>query len=493
MADRHRIGQKLAAAALTAALLLPQTLAVRAAEGTSGFADVTEDAWYAEAVLYCQSAGLMSGTTATTFAPEATLNRAMAAEILYNLAGRPETAFQEGFSDLGSEAWYASSVSWAVEQGLLGGYGGGVVGPERPITREQMAVLFWRYLEQPESEGVEIPFEDAETISEWAVDAVNWAYSQGILTGKDGGVFDPAGQTRRSEAAAMLMRLAPLLESPEEPEEPESPSEPETPELPEEPDTETDPDDPGGSEEPGGGTTSPIRPGWESVPLNEYDRTAFAAVDGFLTYTGGNAASHVGIDVSAYQYDIDWERVAAAGVEFAIIRAGYRGYTQGGIYQDSTFLANIEGALANGIQVGVYFFSQAVTEQEAVEEALWTISWIQDYDITYPVVFDWERVDSSLSRTRDVDMATITACARAFCEVVEAAGYTPMTYGSPNKIGEDLDLSQLIDYPFWLAHYTTGWAPSSFPYYYQMWQYSSNGQVDGIEGRVDLNICLTDW
>ena len=129
MTDRHRIGQKLAAAALAAALLLPQTLAVRAAEGTSDFADVAEDAWYAEAVLYCQSAGLMSGTTATTFAPEATLNRAMAAEILYNLAGRPETAFQEGFSDLGSEAWYASSVSWAVEQGLLGGYGGGVVGP----------------------------------------------------------------------------------------------------------------------------------------------------------------------------------------------------------------------------------------------------------------------------------------------------------------------------------------------------------------------------
>ena len=129
---------------------------------------------------------------------------------------------------------------------------------------------------------------------------------------------------------------------------------------------------------------------YDPVPANTYAAEDFAAVDGFLTYDG-DAPSYVGVDVSSHQGDIDWARVAAAGVEFAMIRVGCRGYTEGGIFQDKCFVQNVEGALAAGLEVGVYFFSQAVTEAEAEEEARQVLEWIAPYDVTWPVVFDWER------------------------------------------------------------------------------------------------------
>ena len=228
------------------------------------------------------------------------------------------------------------------------------------------------------------------------------------------------------------------------------------------------------------------------IPANPYDSNAFVVnEDGFLTYVGGTP-SYVGIDVSSHQGEIDWKKVAAAGVDFAIIRAGYRGYTVGNIMADPYFQYNIENATAAGLDVGVYFFSQAVNEAEAREEAYQTLEWIRGYDVTYPVVFDWEYVNDSSSRTYNMSNQAIIDCTKAFCEVVEAAGYQAMTYGNPNMVSKGYDLSQLQDYPFWLAHYTYNWTPTSFQYYYDMWQYSSNGSVDGIEGRVDLNICLTD-
>ena len=201
-----------------------------------------------------------------------------------------------------------------------------------------------------------------------------------------------------------------------------------------------------------------------------------------------------GIDVSAHQKEVDWRRVAATGMDFAMIRAGYRGYGSGLIVKDAYFDANMRGALSNGMQVGVYFFSQAVTPREAEEEAYQLLEWMKGYNITYPVVFDWEEQDKEESRTQGADGNTVTACALAFCKVIQDAGYLPMTYGSPRKVYNDgILLEYLQDYPFWLAHYTKNTEPSSFRYNYQMWQYSSSGQVDGIEGRVDLNICLADW
>lgn len=233
-------------------------------------------------------------------------------------------------------------------------------------------------------------------------------------------------------------------------------------------------------------------PAWsDPVPPNKYDSDAFAVVDGFLSYGAG--LSLVGVDVSTYQGEVDWQQAAQAGVQFAMIRAGYRGYTEGALFEDEQFRRNMEGALAAGLEVGVYFFSQAVSEGEAVDEARFTLELIRDYDITYPVVFDWEKQDKENSRTKDTDGATMTACTIAFCEVIEEAGYLPMVYFSPSKGYNELDLEQLLRWPFWLAHYTPDWQFTSFKYDFAMWQYEDDGQVPGIEGKVDLNICLTDF
>lgn len=227
----------------------------------------------------------------------------------------------------------------------------------------------------------------------------------------------------------------------------------------------------------------------DPIPANPYDPAAFVRAGAFLSYTG-EEASIVGIDVSNHQGEIDWVRVAASGVEFAMIRVGYRGYESGVIHQDQSFLRNIQGAQAAGLDVGIYFFSQAVTPEEAVREAAQTVAWLEGYDIQYPVVFDWERQNAETSRTRETDGTTITDCAVAFCEMIQSAGYQPMVYGSPSKAYDVLELERLLEYPFWLAHYTTDWAPTSYRYHFAIWQYSSEGQVDGIAVPVDLNLCL---
>lgn len=242
----------------------------------------------------------------------------------------------------------------------------------------------------------------------------------------------------------------------------------------------------------GGEKTAEPSPVPDPVPPNLYADEDFQVVNGFLTYEG-DAPSFIGVDVSAHQEEIDWRRVAAAGVQFAMIRVGYRGYTQGQIYKDDYFQANIEGALAAGLDVGVYFFSQAVTRAEALEEAAFTVKCIEGYDLTYPVVFDWERQSGETSRTKNTPGETVTSCAITFCQSVEAAGWDAMVYFSPHKAYTELELEELLSWPFWLAHYTQEWRPTDFRYHFAMWQYACDGAVDGIEGDVDLNLCLTDF
>lgn len=229
----------------------------------------------------------------------------------------------------------------------------------------------------------------------------------------------------------------------------------------------------------------------DPLPRNSYDPEAFAVSGSFLTYSAG--PSRVGVDVSSHQGEIDWQAVAQAGVEFAMIRAGYRGYTEGGLFEDPFFAQNIRGAQEAGLQIGVYFFSQAVSEAEALEEAEFLLRLIEDCPVSYPVVFDWERQSAETSRTRETDDSTITACAAAFCGAIEAAGYLPMVYTSPSKAYGELDLATLSDYPLWLAHYTPNYTFTSFRYHFSMWQYTSSGSVPGIAGGVDLNLALADF
>ena len=199
--------------------------------------------------------------------------------------------------------------------------------------------------------------------------------------------------------------------------------------------------------------------------------------------------SQKGIDVAKYQGDINWKKVAADGVEYAIIRAGVRGSTEGKIMEDENFADNMEGALENGIETGVYFFTQAVTEEEAIEEAEFVLDMIEPYDVSYPVVLDIEEVTSDKARTADLTKEDYTRNCIAFCETIKDAGYTPMIYGNLKSFLIMLDMEQLEDYQKWFAYYS---APVYFPYEFDIWQYSSKGSVNGIKGEVDLNICMKD-
>lgn len=191
-----------------------------------------------------------------------------------------------------------------------------------------------------------------------------------------------------------------------------------------------------------------------------------------------------GIDVSKWNKKIDWDKVKNAGVEFAIIRAGYRGSASGALVEDPYFAINMKGAAASKIPVGVYFFTQAVNEVEAVEEASAVLNMIRGYDLEYPIFIDTEGAGGN-GRADGLDVQTRTLVCEAFCRTIENAGYEAGIYASRNWFNNALQTEHLNDYHIWLAEYRS---TPLYQGYYHMWQYTSKGQIDGIEGNVDLNI-----
>ncbi len=214
---------------------------------------------------------------------------------------------------------------------------------------------------------------------------------------------------------------------------------------------------------------------------NPYGPEDFDFRGRYLECSAGPCA--IGVDVSYWQNEINWPLVKAAGMEFAMIRLGWRGNTEGNIGEDSTAAVNYRGAKDAGMQVGGYFFSQAVTAEEAVEEAQFVLELIKDWKMDLPIVFDWE--DAGGTRPIGMDPRTLTDCAKAFCQTIENAGYDAMVYTNWNQAFYDLYLEELTEYGLWLAMYE---ADMEFPYKIDMWQYSCTGSVPGIEGDVDLNI-----
>lgn len=219
------------------------------------------------------------------------------------------------------------------------------------------------------------------------------------------------------------------------------------------------------------------------VEVSETPREVEYAVD-------GETVSIKGIDVSTYQGDIDWGKVAASGVKFVFIRLGYRGYESGLLVKDDRFEDNIRGALQNGIAVGVYFVTQAISVEEAVEEAQFVMENIRPYNVTWPIVLDIEDAASATARTAELSQQARTDHAIAFCETVKESGYTPMLYCNIRWFIEKLDITRITDYDKWFAQY---FRKPFFPYAFQMWQYSSTGRIDGIEGNVDYNISFVDY
>lgn len=230
-------------------------------------------------------------------------------------------------------------------------------------------------------------------------------------------------------------------------------------------------------------TEDDIDPEKEDKAVNGAEEDADGTENMELQFDNGSAK--LGIDVSKWNEEIDWESVKDAGIEFAIIRCGYRGASTGALVIDPRYEENIRGAIEAGIPVGVYFFTQALDEVEAVEEASMVIRLIEDYDVDYPVFLDSESAGGR-GRADDLDSEERTRVHKAFLQTIEAAGYETGVYASRNWLNERLDMTRLSDYRVWLAEYAD---VPTYDQYYHMWQYTSKGTVDGISTNVDLNLC----
>lgn len=404
------------------------------------FTDVQTSDWYYEYVAVLNSRGMIDGYADGRFGPNDELTSGAALVMVLKAAGSGNLAATDSH-------WASGYADYAVEHGYLSQEEIGDL--DEPMARGVVAKLAARALGVEASDGVS-PFADVDD------GLLTALYELGIITGStaENGdtVFLPDQSITRAEISVIVWQVDRVHTY---------------------------------------GKQILFQGGYynilEDVPVNSYDPEGFSKDEnGYITYSEDGVYVTKGVDVSVHQGTIDWQKVADAGFDFAMIRVGYRGYgMEGNMRDDTQFLNNVQGALNAGLDVGIYYFSQAVTVEEARQEAAYVIEQIAPYDITYPVVFDWERQNYAGSRTQTIpDTDLLCSMANAFCADIEAAGYEAMIYFYQSLAYNNLDLSQL-DYPFWLAQYTDY---PSFYYDFDMWQYTSSGKVPGISGNVDLNL-----
>lgn len=434
---------------LAACMLLGGVSALAA----GSYTDVPPGIWYESSVERLRQEHIIIGYPDGTFRPDNAVTVGEALKLVLLTAGYPEQPALPG------QLWSSGYAAFALEKGfVLPEYVADLNAPMPRVIVAQMAA---------KALGI-APCYDKSPFADTENDYVVALYQQEILLGSfvDGvRVFLPRDGIKRSEVSAILCRMMDwqqgLLPTPQEP-----------PQVPQ--DTFQY-----------GGHTLPIFP---DIPKNTYDTSAFVLQDGIMTYSGSDVEhTRLGIDVSYHQGEIDWQQVAASGVEFAMLRLGYRGYSAGNLLEDLMFEENIQGALDAGLEVGVYIFSQALCEEEALEEAQFVLDRLAPYEITGPVVWDWEVIGSGKGRADDLDSETLGACANLFCQTVAEAGYTPMVYFNSYVGYLKYDLRDIADYPWWFAGYT---ASPQFRYDFTMWQYTDSGTVPGVRGKVDMNLWL---
>ena len=213
----------------------------------------------------------------------------------------------------------------------------------------------------------------------------------------------------------------------------------------------------------------------------------YLAGDMYKSYEDEEYYSTLGVDVSSYQGDIDWQKVKESGVDFAYIRVGYRGYKEGTLNKDELFEKNVRAAKKAGLKVGVYFFSQAVSQVEAIDEAYFVRNAIRGLDIDLPIAYDLEDIDYDQSRIDELTNDEKTLCALSFAAKIEEFGYKPMIYTNLEWSIFHYDLSQIMNYDIWFAQYNK---LPYFDYAFKVWQYTDHGVIPGISEPVDLNIML---
>ena len=223
------------------------------------------------------------------------------------------------------------------------------------------------------------------------------------------------------------------------------------------------------------------------LPPSTLSAQCFGSENGYRTYVSDTLTAKLGADLSSHQGSIDWDSLTQSPIDFVILRAGYRGYTDGSINIDSSFAENLAAARNAGLGVGVYFFSQALTTEEAEAEAQTVLSQLADYQIDYPIYYDWEPISEGEARTDTISSSEITACAQHFCQIIENAGYKAGIYFNLDIAQNYYPLSALQNYEFWLAEYQD---TPSYPYDFGMWQYTESGTLPGVSTPVDLNLCF---
>ncbi|MCM1569311.1 MAG: glycoside hydrolase family 25 protein [Roseburia sp.] len=227
------------------------------------------------------------------------------------------------------------------------------------------------------------------------------------------------------------------------------------------------------------------------LPKHEYDFTSLVCQSGLMKYyVEGKQVSFVGTDISKYQDYVDFVKLKKAGMDFVMLRAGARGYSTGQLVVDDYFLDNLKRATDADLKVGVYFFSQAVTEDEAVEEARLVLDYVMDYNITYPIAFDMEYIENDTSRIDILSKTEKTAIAKKFLDTVKDEGYIPMLYGNKEWLIKQVDLSKLTAYDIWFSQQAD---IPDYPYQFAMWQYSTTATIDGIAGYANLNVSFIDY
>ncbi len=415
----------------------------------TGFPDVLPGDWFARYVVQLASSGVVNGYLDGTFRPDNNVTWGEALKLILLSSGFSAQDPPEAEKEEAAPHWAAGYLAFAEKAGYL--KKGSVGDLDSPISRNELADLCAAALEltvqaQPN------PYADSTRASALKL------YAAGIMEGSDDErgvrVFKGGDRLRRSEICAVLVRVQDYV------------------------------------------ARTWILYAGKRIPINydlkfnPYDPDAFTLRNGRTVYLDSTLPVRYGIDVSRYQGEIDWAKVAADGIGFAFIRCGYRSYTKGTLNEDEYFVRNIRGALENGIEVGVYFFSQALNVSEAMEELDYVLALITGWDVTLPVVFDWEQMLNAGSRTKSPNWPAVTDCIIAFCDGVTAAGYTPMAYFNPSLAYLHLDLARLERFPKWLAHYVD---VTNYQYDYQMWQYGCSGYVSGISGRVDMDILFTDF
>lgn len=525
--SKKRLAKKLFSLLLAGAMLLPGT-------AHAAFSDVSGH-WAESAIeKWSEQYGIIQGYDDGTFHPDASITRGAFAGILNRFLKYIGTAPEDTFSDTQGTYWEAAILKLNAAGVYLGNQGKALT--DSSITRQQAVAMIARSFGITASESAP-SYADADEIAEYAVGYVAAMEAKGYLKQNDNTSFRPTDPITRAEIVNILNNMVTKLYQ-------TSGTYSEdvagtaminaedgaalqdmtisgdlilapgvqgavsltnvtvkgtirnyssvTPTVVKK--TTDTGSDTGSTYLTYSGKKILIDPSLPVNPLKDGD--FYKDENGWAYYTGSDYTTQLGVDVSAYQNrnnttdkTIDWTAVKASGVDFALVRLGLRGYTSGTIMEDGFYAQNVDGAVAAGLETGVYFFSQAITVDEAVEEADYVIEKLQGHQISGPVAFDWEMSDSTY-RVYGTTPEMATACAKAFCERIAEAGYTPMVYYSKYVGYLKYDLAQLSDYLSWYPEYSTNYP--TFYYAMNYWQYTSSATVPGITGRADMSIRLIE-